>query len=84
VTEFGIAQLYGKTLRQRVRELMEVAHPDFRAALEQEAWERNILPRPQVVPGQRSIVSGRSGQDNNPAPVPSRAQVGKPTREKQV
>lgn len=26
VTEFGIAQLYGKTLRQRVRELMEVAH----------------------------------------------------------
>ena len=44
VTEFGIAQLYGKTLRQRVRELMEVAHPDFRAALEQEAWERNILP----------------------------------------
>ncbi len=44
VTEFGIAQLYGKTLRQRVRELMEVAHPDFRAALEQEAWERKILP----------------------------------------
>jgi acyl-CoA hydrolase len=44
VTEFGIAQLYGKTLRQRVRELMEVAHPDFRAALEKEAWERKILP----------------------------------------
>ncbi len=44
VTEYGIAQLYGKTLRQRVRELMEVAHPDFRAALEQEAWERKILP----------------------------------------
>ncbi len=45
VTEFGIAQLYGKTLRQRVRELMEVTHPDFQAALEEEAWERNILPR---------------------------------------
>jgi acyl-CoA hydrolase len=44
VTEYGIAQLYGKTLRQRVRELMDVAHPDFRAALEQEAWERKILP----------------------------------------
>lgn len=44
VTEYGIAQLYGKTLRQRVRELMEVAHPDFRAALEQEAWERKLLP----------------------------------------
>ncbi|MBI3372961.1 MAG: acetyl-CoA hydrolase/transferase family protein [Betaproteobacteria bacterium] len=45
VTEYGIAQLYGKTLRQRVRELMEVAHPDFRGALEREAWERKILPR---------------------------------------
>jgi acyl-CoA hydrolase len=27
-----------------VRELMDVAHPDFRAALEHEAWERKILP----------------------------------------
>jgi 4-hydroxybutyrate CoA-transferase len=45
VTEYGIAQLYGKTLRQRVRELMEVAHPDFRADLEREAWERKLLPR---------------------------------------
>lgn len=44
VTEYGIAQLYGKTLRQRVRELMEVAHPDFRADIEKEAWERKLLP----------------------------------------
>jgi acyl-CoA hydrolase len=44
VTEYGIAQLYGKTLRQRVRELMEIAHPDFRADLEKEAWDRKLLP----------------------------------------
>ena len=50
VTEWGIAQLYGKTLRQRVRELVEVTHPDFRAALEEEAWERKILPRPVAMP----------------------------------
>jgi acetyl-CoA hydrolase len=28
VTEFGVASLYGKTIRQRARALIEVAHPD--------------------------------------------------------
>ncbi len=37
VTEFGVADLYGKTVRQRARALIEIAHPDYRAALEQEA-----------------------------------------------
>ena len=37
VTEHGIATLRGKTLRQRVRELVAVAHPDFRAVLRAEA-----------------------------------------------
>jgi 4-hydroxybutyrate CoA-transferase len=30
VTEFGIAQLRGKTVRQRVEALIGIAHPDFR------------------------------------------------------
>ncbi len=30
VTEYGVADLYGKTIRQRVKELVNVAHPDFR------------------------------------------------------
>lgn len=34
VTEFGIAQLYGKNLKQRAAALIEVAHPNFRAELE--------------------------------------------------
>jgi 4-hydroxybutyrate CoA-transferase len=37
VTEYGIAHLKGKTLRQRANELISIAHPDFRAGLEKEA-----------------------------------------------
>ena len=46
VTEYGVANLYGKTLRQRARALIDVAHPDHRETLEREALERfNTLPR---------------------------------------
>jgi acyl-CoA hydrolase len=37
VTENGIATLRGKTINERVRALLDVAHPDFRAELEDEA-----------------------------------------------
>lgn len=40
VTEYGVADLYGKNLRQRAKALIEVAHPDHRAALEAAAYER--------------------------------------------
>lgn len=43
VTEFGVAHLYGKTLRQRARALIDIAHPRFREALEQSAKERKLL-----------------------------------------
>lgn len=43
VTEFGVAQLYGKTLRQRARALIDIAHPRFRDSLEQAAKERKLL-----------------------------------------
>ena len=33
VTEFGVAELKGKTLRQRAEALIQVAHPDFREEL---------------------------------------------------
>jgi acyl-CoA hydrolase len=35
VTEYGVAYLHGKTLRQRAEALIEIAHPDFRARLEE-------------------------------------------------
>lgn len=37
VTEFGIADLRGKSLRERARALISIAHPDFRAALSEQA-----------------------------------------------
>ena len=40
VTEFGVANLYGKNLRQRASELIRIAHPDHREALERAAHER--------------------------------------------
>jgi 4-hydroxybutyrate CoA-transferase len=41
VTEYGVADLYGKSVRQRVKELVRVAHPDFRSDLEKQAKELN-------------------------------------------
>lgn len=43
VTEFGIAHLYGKTIRQRARSLINIAHPDFQEQLEREAYELKYL-----------------------------------------
>lgn len=37
VTEYGVAQLKGRTLRQRAEALIEVSHPDFRSELMAEA-----------------------------------------------
>ena len=37
VTEYGIAALTGKTVKERARELIAVAHPDFRPQLKDEA-----------------------------------------------
>jgi len=43
VTEYGVADLYGKTIRQRARQLIGIAHPDFRADLEKQARELHWL-----------------------------------------
>jgi acetyl-CoA hydrolase len=43
VTEYGVADLYGKTIRQRAQQLINVAHPDFRADLEKQARELHYL-----------------------------------------
>lgn len=40
VTEYGIAYLFGKSLRERAYELIKIAHPDHREALEKAAFER--------------------------------------------
>ncbi|WP_187478206.1 acetyl-CoA hydrolase/transferase family protein [Amniculibacterium sp. G2-70] len=39
-TEYGTAYLYGKSLRQRAKALIEISHPDDREMLERAAFER--------------------------------------------
>jgi acyl-CoA hydrolase len=39
VSEYGVANLYGKTIKQRVKELVKIAHPDHREAIEKEFFE---------------------------------------------
>lgn len=40
VTEYGVAYLFGKNLRQRAKALINIAHPDDREGLEKACWER--------------------------------------------
>jgi acyl-CoA hydrolase len=40
VSEFGVAFLYGKNMRERAKALINIAHPDHREKLEREAFER--------------------------------------------
>jgi acyl-CoA hydrolase len=43
VTEFGVAFLHGKNLKERARALINVAHPNFREELERQAFDRFIF-----------------------------------------
>jgi acyl-CoA hydrolase len=43
VTEYGVAQLRGKSAKQRARELIGIAHPKFRAELTEQAKRMNAL-----------------------------------------
>ncbi|NQW79676.1 MAG: acetyl-CoA hydrolase/transferase family protein [Polaromonas sp.] len=43
VSEFGVAQLRGKSAKQRAAELIAIAHPDFRAELTQAAKRIHLM-----------------------------------------
>jgi acyl-CoA hydrolase len=45
VTEWGVAELFGRSLRERAMALIGIAHLDFREELHKAAWERKLLPR---------------------------------------
>jgi len=73
VTEYGIAELKGKCIRDRMEALIRVAHPDFRAWIRDEAERLKIVPRLQVPAFQPAPSPARSG-----LPVPAaRAQAGR-------
>jgi acyl-CoA hydrolase len=44
VTEYGIANLKGKSAPERAKALIGLAHPDVREGLERQAYEQRLLP----------------------------------------
>ncbi|MEY4547338.1 MAG: hypothetical protein RL685_3533 [Pseudomonadota bacterium] len=50
VTEYGVADLWGKSVRERALSLTEIAHPDFRAELLADAKRRHFVFLDQAVP----------------------------------
>ena len=54
VSEFGIAYLHGKNIRERAMELISIAHPRFRPWLIEEAKKLNLIYKDQAfVPGKK-------------------------------
>lgn len=54
VTEYGIAYLHGKNIRERAMSLIAIAHPDHRQWLIEEAKKHNFIFKDQAfIPGQR-------------------------------
>ena len=56
VTEYGIANLRGRTVRERAQALIDIAHPDDRLALVEHAKQEHILYRDQIfLPGSAQL-----------------------------
>ena len=54
VTEYGIAYLHGKNVRERAMELIAIAHPQFRPWLIEKAKQANLIYRDQAfIPGKQ-------------------------------
>jgi acyl-CoA hydrolase len=43
ITEFGVAEMHGRSIPERARQLIAIAHPDLRAGLEEEARRAHFL-----------------------------------------
>ncbi|MBN2028147.1 MAG: GNAT family N-acetyltransferase [Actinobacteria bacterium] len=56
VTEYGIAYLHGKNVRERAMELISIAHPDFRPWLIEEAKKHRLIYADQL------FVAGKEGE----------------------
>ncbi len=48
VTEYGLANLRGRTVRERAQALIDIAHPDDRSQLVEQAKEQRIIYRDQI------------------------------------
>jgi acyl-CoA hydrolase/RimJ/RimL family protein N-acetyltransferase len=56
VTEYGVAELQGKSIFQRVMELTQIAHPKFREQLIQAAKNRHYIFADQLPPSQEDLL----------------------------
>ncbi|MDA8139685.1 MAG: GNAT family N-acetyltransferase [Desulfobacteraceae bacterium] len=56
VTEYGIAELKGKSIYQRVMELAQIAHPKFREELISVAKKRHYIFADQLPPAQDDLI----------------------------
>ena len=56
VTEYGIAYLHGKNIRERAMELISIAHPKFRRDLIQKAKDQNLIYKDQA------FIVGKAGE----------------------
>ena len=56
VTEYGIAYLHGKNIRERAMELIAIAHPKFKPELIKGAKERNLIYKDQA------FITGKDGE----------------------
>ncbi len=56
VTEYGIAELQGKSIYQRVMELAQIAHPKFREWLIEEAKKHRYIFTDQLPPSQDDLL----------------------------
>jgi len=56
VTEYGIAYLHGKNIRERAMDLIAIAHPKFRPWLIEAARKRTLIYKDQVfIPGEKGM-----------------------------
>ena len=56
VTEFGIAYLFGKSVRERALSLIEIAHPNFRESLLEESKRQSLVPTAHRLGGGRGYL----------------------------
>lgn len=54
ITEYGIAYLFGKSIRERALAMIEVAHPSHREALVEAAKQLGYVPREQYLASQNA------------------------------
>ncbi len=62
VTEFGIAYLYAKSIRERALALIEIAHPDFREELLESAKRLSYVPSEQRMASRGGYLIGEERQ----------------------